>query len=1384
MEVTILEALKKFSLFEHYDDEQLETLSEKLKLKTLMAGEVLFRAGDDGDALYMVVFGNIEIFSLEEDGEDLVFNEIIEGGFFGEMALLDKSPRSAGARAQMDAHLLALPAEDVRELFGQDPIFSKHIVGHVSSRLRANLDTGTFRRVRAGQLLDQAAPAANAATEHVPVLPDGERAVSAFISYSRKDTEFIRKLHEALAANGIRTWVDWEGIKLGTDWWNEIVEGIQTTDNFVFVISPDSVISEVCADEIKIALQNSKRLVPVVYREDTGTVGQVDKSLQAINFTFMRTDKEFNRLLPSLIELLNTDLEHVQSHTRLQERALEWEASGRRASITLRGDNLDEAEIWYTQAAAKKPPPTVLQGEYLRDSRIQVANRQRRTMVAISLALVVTVFLTIFSFFQFSQARIHEQEALDERAVAEAASTKAIAQQATAEAASTVAVEHENEAIAQQGTAEAASTVAVNNEIEAVAQANAASTAQAEADTQRTIADSQRELAEARELVAAAENAAEQGTLLTRGLLLAIASLSSVPSLDAIQVVRKGLDVLPFLENDLQLDIEITQMAYDPNNDLVALVSGATATITDPLGEGLMLEVGHDAAITDVIFSPDGKWLATASLDHTVRIWDPLTGIQLGNFSHDGPVRTLAFNFASPWLVNGGDDGFARVWNPASGDVIASFRHSGPVNDVAFSTSGTWVASGSDDTRLVIFQTTTGELIHQIYHPEPVDVVEFSFESDYVAVADRSGTVHVYNSFTAAQLSQLSHERAVTAIRFSPDNTYIASASLDRTARVWDPRTGIVFSRLGHSSRVLDVNFSPDGQYVATASADRTGRVWNTNSGRTLALLEHDDDVSGAVFLNQGSRVLTASADQSVRVWDFRAAGQAVARFDHPAGVIDLDLSSSTGVLATVSQDNAIRLWDVETGELLHLLQHKVFIHDVDFDKSGTHLATGTLAGEVVIWDIEAGVIIAKLDIGAEVTDVDYSKDDQWLVISSVNGKAYIWDIALNEIILEFVTGGPIGEVAVSDDGSIIATASLDKTARIWDTSTGEELLRLEHLDGVILVDIFQDQQLLVTASLDNAIRVWNTSTGKLVRRFQLDTEIISIDISSDGSRIVTSSEDNTARVWDFAAGEEVARMEHPDLIVDVELTKNNELITASLDRTAQISTLVFGSLVDKACQRLTRNLTQDEWSTHFGDQIYSLTCENIAANPTAIEQLRVDAGVLIVQGDEAGAIALLQQILSLDPTQTFDPAEEALELVKTELIFQAREFALDGEFAQAVTRYLELKNRFPNLVTDEFIQLTGLMCDLAGLSSGPIGVSLDICGDAIAFEPDSATHYDSRAKLHVRNEDFDAARMDFETAISWMQLDTSIDLTVKENWINERLGWINALSQGINPFE
>lgn len=90
---------------------------------------------------------------------------------------------------------------------------------------------------------------------------------SVFISYSRKDKEFVRKVNDSLDSSGVDAWVDWEGIPLSSDWMEEITHAIEGGDAFLFVISPDSLASKVCMEELELGLKNNKKLIPILYRE-------------------------------------------------------------------------------------------------------------------------------------------------------------------------------------------------------------------------------------------------------------------------------------------------------------------------------------------------------------------------------------------------------------------------------------------------------------------------------------------------------------------------------------------------------------------------------------------------------------------------------------------------------------------------------------------------------------------------------------------------------------------------------------------------------------------------------------------------------------------------------------------------------------------------------------------------------------------------------------------------------------------------------------------------------------------------------------------------------------------------------------------------------------
>lgn len=185
-----------------------------------------------------------------------------------------------------------------------------------------------------------------------------------FISYSRKDTEFIQTLHKALKVNNQDTWIDWQDIPLIADWWEQIEYGIEGANTFIFVITSDSIVSKVCRQEVNHAVKHNKKLVPIV-RKEGFDMKQVHPEIARRNWLYFRETDDFHVQFQKLMEVLQTDLEYIRVHTRLTVKASEWKRRKYDSSVLLQGNLLTEAESWLSKSSHQNPKPSELQKEYI-----------------------------------------------------------------------------------------------------------------------------------------------------------------------------------------------------------------------------------------------------------------------------------------------------------------------------------------------------------------------------------------------------------------------------------------------------------------------------------------------------------------------------------------------------------------------------------------------------------------------------------------------------------------------------------------------------------------------------------------------------------------------------------------------------------------------------------------------------------------------------------------------------------------------------------------------------------------------------------------------------------------------------------------------------------
>lgn len=240
-----------------------------------------------------------------------------------------------------------------------------------------------------------------------------------FVSYAREDQQFVRWLTDALSERGREAWVDWEGIEPSDEWQRSINEAIDAADAFLFVLSPDSLKSMPCLDELDRAASEHKRVIGVVCRDVEGQ--PVAPVLEAVNWIFVREFDDRQAGLEELVRALDLDLDLVRVHTRVLTRARAWEAIGRRPTPLLRGEELRAAQRWLERAAAgAEPKPTGLQADFVRESGRRATRRLQLAVAGSLIVALVAIVLSMIALIERAQAR-HQARVAQSRALAASA---------------------------------------------------------------------------------------------------------------------------------------------------------------------------------------------------------------------------------------------------------------------------------------------------------------------------------------------------------------------------------------------------------------------------------------------------------------------------------------------------------------------------------------------------------------------------------------------------------------------------------------------------------------------------------------------------------------------------------------------------------------------------------------------------------------------------------------------------------------------------------------------------------------------------------------------------------------------------------------------------
>jgi WD40 repeat protein len=444
-------------------------------------------------------------------------------------------------------------------------------------------------------------------------------------------------------------------------------------------------------------------------------------------------------------------------------------------------------------------------------------------------------------------------------------------------------------------------------------------------------------------------------------------------------------------------------------------------------------ELHHNSDVTQLVFSADGQWLATAGKDDNLAyLWryDEIGHNQATMLKHDAPLSAMLFSPGSQWLITGSADKMVRVWEVATGQLLAEITLQDAVEALSFSSNGQWLAT-SNGTRVQVWAIGSGS---------PGDI------------------------FANREILYLPHQQKIKQVVFSPDSRWLATHNGTKV-RVWEMNTQQEMEQISHANDVSRFTFSPNSQWLATNSWDKTTQLWQlhptstTRQGviRKVANLTHEDIVWTATFSPDSRWLVTGSGEQAT-IWALNptpAAGLMVvveekAKLLHHDWVSKLTFSSDGQWIASASWDKTARVWDATDGREVARLPHASTVLGVTFHPTTNQLAT--CSGEIVqIWQPALPTL----------PPVILSPNGRWGVSNDIDETFRVWETVSGREVIHFEKGHNIQQMAFSPDSRWLATLKIDNTTQIWNVATGQKSAQIHNSDRSVFNQVMSRSTVL-----------------------------------------------------------------------------------------------------------------------------------------------------------------------------------------------------------------------------------------------------------------------------------------------------------------------------------